>query len=173
MMGRVCPAPCQDGCNRNDVEDFVGINAVEQYIGDSAIANGYKFTPGADIAKKVAVIGGGPAGMAAAYQLRRMGYGVAIFDENAELGGMMRYGIPGYRIPRDKLDAELNRIVEMGVDLRLKTRVGRDVSVADVEPAGPRLGRHLQLCYRCRLPQGLQRGPHEGHGRQGGLCWRR
>ncbi|WP_428622568.1 NAD(P)-binding protein [Sedimenticola sp.] len=133
MMGRVCPAPCQDGCNRNDVEDFVGINAVEQYIGDSAIANGYKFAPGADIAKKVAVIGGGPAGMSAAYQLRRLGYGVTIFEENEELGGMMRYGIPGYRIPRDKLDAELNRIVEMGVELRLKTRVGRDVAVADVE----------------------------------------
>ncbi|TVO75499.1 NAD(P)-binding protein [Sedimenticola selenatireducens] len=133
MMGRVCPAPCQDGCNRNDVEDFVGINAVEQYIGDSAIANGYAFTAGPDIAKKVAVIGGGPAGMSAAYQLRRLGYGVTIFDENEHLGGMMRYGIPGYRIPRDKLDAELNRIVDMGVDLRLKTRVGRDVSVADVE----------------------------------------
>ena len=133
MMGRVCPAPCQDGCNRNDVEDFVGINAVEQYIGDSAIANGYQFAAGEAKDKKVAIIGGGPAGMSAAYQLRRMGYGVTLFDENEELGGMMRYGIPGYRIPRDKLDAELNRIVEMGVDLKLKTRVGRDVTVADLE----------------------------------------
>lgn len=133
MMGRVCPAPCQDGCNRNDVEDFVGINAVEQFIGDTAIEKGYKFPVGEAKDQRVAVIGGGPAGMSAAYQLRRMGYGVTIFDENEELGGMMRYGIPGYRIPRDKLDAELNRIVEMGVDLRLKTRVGRDVSVDDLE----------------------------------------
>ncbi len=133
MMGRVCPAPCQDGCNRNDVEDFVGINAVEQFIGDTAIEKGYKFPVGEAKDQRVAVIGGGPAGMSAAYQLRRMGYGVTIFDENEELGGMMRYGIPGYRIPRDKLDAELNRIVEMGVDLRLKTRVGRDVSVEDLE----------------------------------------
>lgn len=133
IMGRTCPAPCQDGCNRNDLDDFVGINAVEQYIGDSAIANGFKFTPSSDIAKRVAIIGGGPAGMSAAYQLRRLGYGVTIFDENEHLGGMMRYGIPGYRIPRDKLDAELNRIVDMGVDLRLKTRVGREVSVADLE----------------------------------------
>ena len=133
MMGRVCPAPCQDGCNRNDVEDYVGINAVEMYIGDTAIANDYKFTPGPDTGRKVAIIGGGPAGMAAAYQLRRKGHAVTLYDENEGLGGMMRYGIPGYRIPRDKLDHELNRIVEMGVDLRMGTRVGRDVTAEEVE----------------------------------------
>jgi NADPH-dependent glutamate synthase beta subunit-like oxidoreductase len=133
MMGRVCPAPCQDGCNRNDVEDFVGINAVEQFIGDSALAKGYKFEVGADTGKKVAVIGGGPAGMAAAYQLRRMGHAVTVFDENAHLGGMMRYGIPGYRIPRDKLQGENQRILEMGVETRMNTRVGRDVSVGDLQ----------------------------------------
>ena len=133
MMGRVCPAPCQDGCNRNDVDDFVGINAVEQFIGDNAIAKGYKFEAGADTGKKVAVIGGGPAGMAAAYQLRRKGHAVTLFEENAELGGMMRYGIPEYRIPRDKLNMELQRIVDMGVELRLKTRVGREVSIQQVE----------------------------------------
>ena len=133
MMGRVCPAPCQDGCNRNDVDDFVGINAVEQYIGDNAIAKGYKFQSGEDTGKRVAVIGGGPAGMAAAYQLRRKGHAVTLFDENAELGGMMRYGIPEYRIPRDKLNEELQRIVDMGVELKLKTRVGRDVSMQQVE----------------------------------------
>jgi NADPH-dependent glutamate synthase beta subunit-like oxidoreductase/Pyruvate/2-oxoacid:ferredoxin oxidoreductase delta subunit len=133
MMGRVCPAPCQDGCNRNEVEDFVGINSVEQYIGDTAIANGYKFEAGADTGKKVAVIGGGPAGMAAAYQLRRKGHGVTVFDDNAELGGMMRYGIPGYRTPRETLDAELQRIVDMGVETRMKTRVGVDVDMDEVD----------------------------------------
>jgi len=75
MMGRVCPAPCQEGCNRNNVEDFVGINSVEQYIGDTAFTNGYKFDNSAEMTgKKVAIIGGGPAGMAAAYQLRRKGH---------------------------------------------------------------------------------------------------
>jgi len=133
MMGRVCPAPCQDGCNRNDVDDFVGINAVEQFIGDNAIAKGYKFEAGADTGKRVAVIGGGPAGMAAAYQLRRKGHAVTLYEENAELGGMMRYGIPEYRIPRDKLNMELQRIVDMGVELRLKTRVGRDVTIEQVQ----------------------------------------
>ncbi|MBA1331369.1 glutamate synthase, partial [Candidatus Endoriftia persephone str. Guaymas] len=131
MMGRVCPAPCQDGCNRNEVEDFVGINSVEQYIGDSAIEAGFKFEAGADTGKKVAVIGGGPAGLAAAFQLRSKGHGVTLFEENEGLGGMMRYGIPGYRIPRERLDAEIQRIVDMGVEVRNKTRVGRDVAVAD------------------------------------------
>jgi NADPH-dependent glutamate synthase beta subunit-like oxidoreductase len=133
MMGRVCPAPCQDGCNRNDVDDYVGINSVEQYIGDTAIEKGFKFEAGADTGKKVAVVGGGPAGMAAAYQLRRKGHAVTLFDENEGLGGMMRYGIPGYRIPRDKLDSEIQRILEMGVETRLKTRVGREVSIEEVE----------------------------------------
>ncbi len=133
MMGRVCPAPCQDGCNRNEVEDFVGINSVEQYIGDSAIEAGFKFEAGADTGKKVAVIGGGPAGLAAAFQLRSKGHGVTLFEENEGLGGMMRYGIPGYRIPRERLDAEIQRIVDMGVEVRNKTRVGRDVAVADLE----------------------------------------
>ncbi|HIP53676.1 MAG TPA: FAD-dependent oxidoreductase, partial [Chromatiales bacterium] len=133
MMGRVCPAPCQDGCNRNEVEDYVGINSVEQFIGDTAIANGYKYEAGTDTGKKIAVIGGGPAGLSAAYQLRRLGHGVCVFDENSKLGGMMYYGIPNYRIPRDKLEAEIQRILDMGVEVRMNTRVGRDVSVADVE----------------------------------------
>ncbi|MEN8761044.1 MAG: NAD(P)-binding protein, partial [Thiogranum sp.] len=135
MMGRVCPAPCQDGCNRNDVEDFVGINAVEQYIGDAAFKEGFKFEAGAAlIGKKVAIIGGGPAGMAAAYQLRRRGIASTIFEDHPELGGMMRYGIPGYRIPRDELDREINRILEMGdIEVRNNTRVGKDVSVEQLE----------------------------------------
>ena len=135
MMGRVCPAPCQDGCNRNNVEDFVGINSVEQYIGDTAFKEGFKFDNSAEMTgKKVAIIGGGPAGMAAAYQLRRKGIASTIFDDHAELGGMMRYGIPGYRTPRDFLDNECQRILDMGhIETRMNTRVGRDVSLEDVE----------------------------------------
>jgi NADPH-dependent glutamate synthase beta subunit-like oxidoreductase len=133
VMGRVCPAPCEDGCNRNMVEDHVGINSVEQYIGDSALANNYGFETGADTGKKVAIIGGGPGGMAAAYQLRRMGHGVTIFEALEELGGMMRYGIPGYRMPRDVLDGEIKRIVDMGVDVQLKTKVGVDVTMEQME----------------------------------------
>ncbi len=135
QMGRVCPAPCQDGCNRNEVDDFVGINAVEQFIGDTAFKNGYKFVrPDATSGKKVAIIGGGPAGMAAAYQLRRKGHASTIFDAQPKLGGMMRYGIPGYRTPRDVLDHETQRIVDMGdIEVRHNTRVGKDVTVESLE----------------------------------------
>lgn len=135
MMGRVCPAPCQDGCNRNELEDFVGINAVEQFIGDTAIANGYKFDPAPpDTGKRIAVIGGGPAGLAGAYQLRRKGHAVTIYESNGALGGMFRFGIPGYRVPRDALDAEIDRILEMGqVEIKLNTRVGVDVSIEQLE----------------------------------------
>lgn len=134
MMGRVCPAPCQDGCNRNELEDFVGINSVEQYIGDTAIDKGYGFEAGPDTGKKIAIIGGGPAGLAAAYQLRRKGHACTIFEANDALGGMFKFGIPGYRVPRDKLDAEIQRILDMGqVEVKLKTRIGTDVKVEDLE----------------------------------------
>lgn len=134
MMGRVCPAPCQTGCNRNAVEDFVGINSVEQYIGDTALANKYAFKAAdQSTGKKVAIIGGGPAGLAAAYQLRRKGHAVTLFDDHEELGGMAKYGVPGYRLPRESLDGEINRIIDMGVQVKLKTRVGVDVPLKDIE----------------------------------------
>ncbi len=133
-MGRVCPAPCESGCNRNEVDDYVGINAVEQYVGDWANEHGVKLAEvGPDSGYKIAVIGGGPAGLAAAYFMRRDGHAVTVFEANAKLGGMMRYGIPGYRTPRDMLDIEIGRITDMGVDVRLNTKVGVDVSVQDLE----------------------------------------
>jgi NADPH-dependent glutamate synthase beta subunit-like oxidoreductase len=134
VMGRVCPAPCEDGCNRNEVDDFVGINAVEQYVGDWAIEHGLSLAgPEQETGKKVAVIGGGPAGLTAAYHLRRRGHGVTIFESHEELGGMMRYGIPGYRTPRDMLDAEIRRILDTGVEARTSTRIGRDVTIEELE----------------------------------------
>ncbi len=133
MMGRVCPAPCQTGCNRNVVEDFVGINAVEQYIGDYALEQNFAFQAGPETGKKVAIIGGGPAGLSAAYQLRRKGHGVTLFDDHAELGGMAKYGVPGYRLPRHHLDGEINRITAMGVEVRTGTRIGTDVPLQQIE----------------------------------------
>ena len=134
VMGRVCPAPCESGCNRNEVEDFVGINSVEHFLGEYAIANNLQF-PKADkpTGKTVAVIGGGPAGLSAAYQLARKGHAVTIFDERAELGGMMRYGIPGFRTPRSVLDAEIARILALGVATRMNCRIGTDVTMAEIE----------------------------------------
>lgn len=135
MMGRVCPAPCQDGCNRNHVEDYVGINAIEQYIGDTAIENNLTFECDTPLSGgKIAIIGGGPAGMSAAYHLRRKGHASTIFDEHEKLGGMMRYGIPNYRTPRALLDKEIERILGMGgIDTRLNVCVGKEVSVEEIE----------------------------------------
>ncbi len=134
VMGRVCPAPCETGCNRNEVEDHVGINSVEHYLGEYAIKNNLQFkAPEQKTGKKVAVLGGGPAGLSVAYQLALKGHSVTVFDDHEHLGGMMRYGIPGYRTPRDVLDAEIQRILNLGVEVRLKTRVGSDVPLAQVQ----------------------------------------
>ena len=134
VMGRVCPAPCESGCNRNQVEDFVGINSVEHFLGEWAIEHGLAF-PKAETktGKRVAVIGGGPAGLSVAYQLARKGHEVTIFDERPELGGMMRYGIPGFRTPRKVLDAEIQRILDLGVTSRTGTRIGRDITLEQIK----------------------------------------
>ena len=133
IMGRVCPAPCEDGCNRNEVEDRVGINAVEQFIGDHALQQQFTFAAGPDSGKSVGIIGGGPCGLAAAYQLRRMGHACTVYDDHEELGGMMMYGIPGYRTPRDVLGGEINRIINMGVEIKTGTRVGTDITLEEME----------------------------------------
>ena len=134
VMGRVCPAPCETGCNRNEVEDHVGINSVEHFLGEYAIQNKLKYNK-PDVqpsGKKVAIIGGGPAGLSCAYQLALKGHDVTIFDEHELLGGMMRYGIPGFRTPRDVLDAEIQRILDLGVKARLKTRIGSDITMDQI-----------------------------------------
>ena len=154
VMGRVCPAPCETGCNRNQVEDHVGINSVEHYLGDWAIQNNLKFkAPEKKTGKKVAIIGGGPAGLSAAYQLTLKGHSCTIFDEHEFLGGMMRYGIPGYRTPRDTLDAEIQRILDLGVEVHLKTRIGTDVTLEQLRESfdaiflglGAQAGRALPI----------------------------
>jgi len=133
VMGRVCPAPCESGCNRNQVEDHVGINSVEHYLGEYAIKNNLQFNkPEKLLNKKVAILGGGPAGLSVAYQLSLKGYSCTIFDDHEHLGGMMRYGIPGYRTPRDVLDAEIQRILNLGVEVKLKCKVGVDISMEQI-----------------------------------------
>ncbi len=133
VMGRVCPAPCETGCNRNEVEDHVGINSVEHFLGEYAIANNLKYAkPEISTGKKVAIIGGGPGGLSCAYQLALKGHDVTIFDDHELLGGMMRYGIPGFRTPRDVLDAEIQRILDLGVKARMNCRIGKDVTLEQI-----------------------------------------
>jgi len=136
VMGRVCPAPCESGCNRNEVDDFVGINSVEHYLGEYAIQNNLKFSMPEGVqksGKKVAIIGGGPAGLSVAYQLTLKGHSCTIFDEHALLGGMMRYGIPGFRTPRDVLDTEIQRIIDLGVEVKLNVHIGKDITLDQIK----------------------------------------
>ncbi|MDA8389723.1 MAG: NAD(P)-binding protein [Gammaproteobacteria bacterium] len=134
VMGYVCPAPCEEGCNRRAVEDFVGINAVEQFVGEAAIKGQYGFKkPEKETGKRVAIIGGGVAGLAAAYQLRLRGHGCTIFESRAELGGMLRYGLPNYRTPPAVVQGEIQRILDMGVEVHTNTRIGVDIKIDDLD----------------------------------------
>ncbi len=129
VMGRVCPAPCQGGCNRQYRDETVGINAVEHAIGQYAVENKLKYEPApADTGKRVAVVGSGPGGLSAAYHLRRKGHAVTIFERDPKLGGMMRYGIMGYRVDRNVMDAEIQRILDLGVEVKTNTRIGTDIT---------------------------------------------
>ncbi len=132
--GRVCPHPCESACNRKEKEGAVGINNVERFIGDFGLEKGLKPTRlgGEARSEKIAVVGSGPGGLTAAYQLARRGYPVTVFEAFPQAGGMLRYGIPDYRLPPDVLDAEINRILELGVELRLNTAVGTEVSLDDL-----------------------------------------
>jgi 2-oxoacid:acceptor oxidoreductase delta subunit (pyruvate/2-ketoisovalerate family) len=128
VMGRVCYHPCENACNRAHVDEAVGINSVERFLGDTAIRNGWKFAPPqSESGKRVLVVGAGPSGLSAAYHLRRMGHAVEIHEAGPFAGGMMRFGIPKYRLPRDVLDAEIKRITDLGVVLKFNSKVDRIV----------------------------------------------
>jgi NADPH-dependent glutamate synthase beta subunit-like oxidoreductase len=123
VMGRVCYHPCETACNRAQLDEAVGINSIERFLGDEAIKQSWTVAAAPATGKRVLVIGAGPSGLSAAYHLRRMGHDVVIRDAGPKPGGMMRFGIPKYRLPRDVLDAEIQRILDMGVELELDTKV--------------------------------------------------
>ncbi|GAB0056405.1 Dissimilatory sulfite reductase flavoprotein [Candidatus Magnetaquicoccaceae bacterium FCR-1] len=130
VMGRVCPAPCQGGCNRQYRDETIHINAVEQAIGNYAIEKGLAFPkPTKKTGKRVAVVGSGPGGFSCAYQLALRGHDVVILEAHDKPGGMMRYGIMGYRVSREILEAECQRILDLGVKLQCGVKVGVDVSL--------------------------------------------
>jgi NADPH-dependent glutamate synthase beta subunit-like oxidoreductase len=124
LMGRVCYHPCENSCNRAQLDEAVSIHAVERFLGDEARKQGWKLpVDAAPTGKKVLVVGAGPSGLSAAYHLARMGHSVTIHEAGPLTGGMMRFGIPQYRLPRDVLDAEVQRILDLGITLVLNKRV--------------------------------------------------
>jgi hypothetical protein len=124
IMGRVCYHSCEGACNRGQLDAPVGINSVEHFLGDEALKQGWKLTPPAsESGKHVLVVGAGPSGMSAAYHLRRLGHSVTLYEAGPLLGGMMRFGIPKYRLPRDILEAEMQRVVDLGVTVKLNSKV--------------------------------------------------
>ena len=147
VMGRVCYHTCESKCNRGQLDSAVGINSVERFLGDEAIKKGWSFeVPASESGKHVLVVGAGPSGMSAAYHLRRLGHRVTVKEAGPLMGGMMRFGIPQYRLPRDVLDAEMQRIVAMGVTVELGTKVANieeDMKAGSFDAAFLAVGAHI------------------------------
>ena len=136
--GRVCPHPCEDYCRRGIEDEAVSINQLKRFVADYEMHSGQRFPiPCApDTDKKVAVIGGGPAGLSCAYFLRRLGHGVTIFDMMPKLGGMVRYGIPEYRLPKETLQWEIDGILKLGIDIQANVKLGVDFTINSLVEEG-------------------------------------
>ncbi len=133
VCGRVCPHPCEDWCRRGESgkDDPVAINMLKRFVADWEMHSGRRVevTKGPDTGRRVAVIGSGPAGLSCAYFLRRLGHGVTLFESMPKLGGMLRYGIPEYRLPKKILDWEIQGILDLGIEARKNVRFGEDFGI--------------------------------------------
>jgi NADH-quinone oxidoreductase subunit F len=154
VCGRVCTHPCTEVCVRGETDEALNIPKIKRFAADMAKKKGFtvKVEKGEAKEEKVAIIGGGPGGLAAAYHLALMGYQPTIFEELPQLGGMLRYGIPAYRLPRDILDQEIDFILSAGVEVKTNTRVGREVSLEqlqrDYDAIFVAIGAHKSLPIR-------------------------
>lgn len=153
VHGRVCYHPCETGCNRAELDSAVGIHAVERFLGDLAAAEAWQVPVAADTGKRVLVVGAGPGGLSAAYHLRRLGHGVEIHEAGPVAGGMMHFGIPAYRLPREDLMKEVRRIEAMGVRIVCDRRVD-DIAAARLAGAFDAVfvAIGMQLARRIDIP---------------------
>lgn len=135
ICGRVCPHPCEDDCNRAHKDGAVGINKLERFVGDFGLKNNFQFKKIQDTSysQKVAVVGAGPAGLSCAYQLARRGYPVTVYEAFSKPGGMLKYGIPEYRLPSGVLEKEIKRIEDLGVKIKCNQIVGKDISFEELQ----------------------------------------
>ncbi|MEF2144982.1 MAG: FAD-dependent oxidoreductase [Desulfovibrionaceae bacterium] len=138
VCGRVCPRPCEDVCRRGHVDEPVGINMLKRFVADWEMNSGTRLPiPCApSTGKRVAIIGGGPAGLSCAYFLRRFGHSPTIFESMPKLGGQLRYGIPEYRLPKAVLDWEIQGILDLGVDVRTNVQFGKDITLNELGKKG-------------------------------------
>ena len=154
IMGRVCYHPCETACNRATLDEAVGINSIERFLGDEAIKQGWTVKVDKPASgKKVLVVGAGPSGLSAAYHLTLLGHQVTVKDSCTEAGGMMRYGIPAYRLPRDVVDAEIQRIMDLGVRLELGAAVtSLETALTEYDAVFLAVGAHIGR--RADIPAG-------------------
>jgi len=164
VLGRICPHPCEQHCNRSGLDGPLAINAMERFLGDWAVHQRLPLGRRHNESRKewIGVVGAGPSGLSFAYQMARNGYRVTVYEARQQAGGMLRYGVPDYRLPPPTLDAEINRILDMGVELKLNTLIGVDISLDELRK------RHSALY----LGLGAQRGHALGiAGEQGPSVW--
>jgi len=137
VTGRVCPRPCEDYCIRNEIDEPVAINFLKRFVADYQLNKGhFPLFIAPSTGRKVAIIGGGAAGLSCGYFLKRLGNTVTIFEAMPKLGGMLRYGIPDYRLPQEILDLEISGIINLGIEIRLNMALGRDFSLKDLRDQG-------------------------------------
>ena len=165
ICGRICQHPCENKCNRKDKDQAVAINNVERFLGDFALQKGLKHQLSSEKkTQKIAIIGSGPAGLSCAFHLTKLGYPVTIFEALSKPGGMIRYGIPAYRLPSQIATNEINSVIEMGIELKTACSVGNDLSYEDIKNqfTSVIIGNSTHKGSKLEIPGGEANGVYSG-----------